>query len=47
MPGWIDLIALVGLLVAGLAVIGAAAQRWGTDSRELGCTNREPWIGGR
>ncbi len=46
MPGWIEVVAVVGIAVALLAVLGVAAQRWGTDSRDPERAMPEPWIGG-
>jgi len=46
MPAGIDAMALVGIAVAVLALVGALAQRWGADSRDLDGVTREPWIGG-
>jgi len=36
MAAWIDFIALVGLAMSALALLGAAAATWGVDSRDLG-----------
>jgi hypothetical protein len=47
MPAGIDFLALVGIAVAVLAIVGALAQSWGADSRELDRATHEPWIGGR
>jgi hypothetical protein len=47
MPAGIDFMALVGIAVAVLATVGAVAQRWGADSRDLDRVTHEPWIGGR
>ena len=47
MPVGIDIVALIGIVVAGLALLGVAAQRWGADTRELDSRSPQPWIGGR
>ena len=46
MPGWIDFVAVVGIAVALLAVLGVAAERWGTDSRDMDQAAPAPLIGG-
>jgi hypothetical protein len=46
MPGTIDIILSVGIIVAVLALLGAVAQRWGVDSRESDGRTQERWFGG-
>ncbi len=47
MPGTIEFLAGLGVVLAVLAALGAMAQRWGVDSRGWDRpTASERWFGG-
>ena len=46
MPGQIEFLAGLGVVLAVLAALGAMAQRWGVDSRDWDRRTAERWFGG-
>ena len=46
MPGTVEFLAGLGVVLVALAVLGAMAQRWGADSRDWDRPTEESWFGG-
>ena len=46
MPGTVEFLTGLGVVLVVLVVLGAMAQRWGADSRGWDRPTQEPWIGG-
>ena len=46
MPGPVEFLAGLGVVLVVLTVLGALAQRWGVDSRDLDRPTQEQWFGG-
>ena len=45
-PGPIEFLAGLGVVLAVLTILGEFAQRWGVDSRGFESPTQEPWFGG-
>jgi len=46
MPGPVEFLAGLGVVLVVLTVLGALAQRWSADSRDWDRPTQEPWFGG-